>query len=366
MTILYIIIILLVLFLFICIFNYNKEKFDVQTFQSMIDSVTGNTSTVIINLGNNRTTNLRKLLGNNGETIILLHNSPFDQQLWFPLFMYAQQMKNIGKKIPTLICYDLLGHGTAWESVPEQYNTSNPNMYIWNIQDFTNDLKKIYDQIVKTGKITIVGYGFGVIVGIDFCLTFDNLIKGLYILNNAIGPTETTVLDEYNYLVNWINSANKEITYLTMEQSFIQHRMCLWFELNDIKICPYPENRSDDRNMFNTVEYLFGDKMMREASATTHLQIGKLVRTLDYRQKLANSNLLFPITQLITNRDVYTVPGDMINDFNMYLKKATGQPTLYIASGKHGFVLTHPDYIFDLITGNDMSNNSLTLNKFTK
>jgi pimeloyl-ACP methyl ester carboxylesterase len=367
MNIIYLLIILLIILLLVIFYNCSNEKFTsyTSTLQASLNTIIGNTSTTIVKLSDTNTTNVRKLIGNSNQTIVLIHNSPFDQQIWYPLFAYTQQLVNMGLEIPTLICYDLTGHGTSWEPVPSEYNTFDKNKYYWSIQNFTKDLKTIYDETVGGGKITLVGYGFGCLVGIQFALDFKNLVDGLYILNNAIGPTETTILDEYNYLVNWINTASKNITYLTMDQPFIQHRICLWFELNDITKCPYQENRTDTNNVYNSVEYLLAEKMMREASATTHLQIGKLERTLDYRKPLADANLNFPITQLIAERDVYTNVRDMKNDFNMYLKKATGNATLYITSGKHGFPLSYPSYIYDLITGKDMSSNRLTIEKMT-
>jgi len=38
------------------------------------------------------TTVVRKLLGNNGNTIILLHNSLFDQKIYYQLFIHTQSL----------------------------------------------------------------------------------------------------------------------------------------------------------------------------------------------------------------------------------------------------------------------------------
>ncbi len=205
-----------------------------------------------------------------------------------------------------------------------------------------------------------MGYGFGGKVAQAFALDHADLISKLYILATSIGPTITGIRDETLYMVQWI-AKNPLVTYLTMEQSFVHYNMCLWFENNDRRICPYPENAKDTSNSFETVEYLLASKMYREGSASSYLQVDKLVSTDDLRPVWEKAQVPFPVTFLVANRDVYTNVDMVKQNIDKVVKKATPSTTLYVVEGKHGFPLVHPEYIYKLITGQDMSKNPLTI-----
>nr|QBK87347.1 MAG: alpha/beta hydrolase fold protein [Marseillevirus LCMAC201] len=304
-------------------------------------------------------TNVRRLLGDTNETIILIHNSPFNLLVWSPLFMYVQSLKSSGKKIPSLICYDLLGHGTAWLPVDKKYNDTNIENHAWEYKLFSDDLYNIYKKHIRSGKVTVVGYGFGGKVAQAFALDHQDLVNALYVLATSIGPTTTGIRDETSYLAQWI-SKNPLVTYLTMEQQFVQYNLCMWFQNNDKLTCPYPENAADPVNMFGTVEYLLAAKMFRESSCQTYLQVDKLESTDDLRPLWVKAQLTFPVTFLVAGLDHYTNLDTVKQDMEI-VQKATPSSTLYVSEGKHGFTLTHPEYIYDLITGQDMSKNLLTI-----
>ncbi len=318
--------------------------------------VGGTVSTKLVFDHSGRSTIVRKLLGDSGKTIILLHNDPFDMEVWSPLFMYVQHLKNIGKKIPNLICYDLLGHGTAWVPVPDQYNDANMQNIAWNFEEFSKDLYEVYQKYVGLGKVTLVGYGFGGTIVQYFALDNYDLIDHLYVIATTIGPTITGVPDEKNYLVNWI-AKNPLVTYLTLEQKFVNWGMCMWFDNNDPRVCSNPK---DETNSYGTVEYLLANKMYTEASCDTYLQVAKMLGTFDLRPKWKQIKVTCPVTFLIGNRDNYTNLKTIKKDMKI-VRQSAPSVNLYMVNGKHGFALVFPKFIYQLISGQDMSKDPLTL-----
>jgi len=316
----------------------------------------------------NHSTNVYRLLGNTNKTIILIHNSPFNVLVWMPLFMYVQSLKDAGKKIPNLLCYDLLGHGTAWVPVDKKYNDANIENHAWEYKVFSDNLYDIYKKYIGSGKVTVVGYGFGGSVAQAFALDHTDLVSELFGLagvgfnasfSTGTGSTVTGIRDETQYLVQWITK-NPLVTYLTMEDQFVQYNLCIWFQNNDKRICPYPENAKDTINTFGTVEYLLADKMYREANCQTYLQINKLVSTDNLHPGWEKAQLSFPVTFLVANMDYYTNLNTVKQDIQV-VQKTTPSVTLYVSEGKHGFPLIYPAYIYNLITGQDMSKNPLTI-----
>jgi len=339
--------------------NYTSSRLSGSDINVIVHpEVVGGTSSTKLVYNSANSTVVRKLLGNNGKTIILVHNSPFNMEVWEPIYMYVQYLKNTGEKIPTLISYDLLGTGTAWVPIPDRYNDANMHNIAWSPEDFSKDLYQVYQKYVGTGKVTIVGYGFGGTVAQYFGLKYDNLIDHLYILATTIGPTISGIPAEKNYLVNWI-AKNPLDNYLTMEQKFVDWNLCLWFENSNPLVCSNPENRLDEASAFDTVEFLLASKMYREASCKTYLQVVKLLNTFDLRPKWEETMISCPATFLVGDRDHYTNLKTTKEDIKI-VAKAT-EAKLYVVKGKHGFPLLHPKFIYQLITGQDMSKNPLTL-----
>jgi pimeloyl-ACP methyl ester carboxylesterase len=335
------------------------KKKPTETFKVLAQEI-GETIATEMLMKDGHNTVIRKLLGNNGKTIILLHNSPFDVQVWYPLYMYMQSLLKDGKQIPTLISYDLKGHGTAWISVPTQYNDSNPTNIAWTIQEFSDNLYEIYKQQMGTGKVIIAGFGFGANVAQEFALNHSDIIEHLFILSQSIqGPLPNALDSENQYLVNWINK-NPNVSYLTLEQSFVQLGMCKWFQNKNPLICPYQDNQNDTIDTYQTVEYLLANKMYRESSATTFLQINKILNQNNFLSMWEQTTVSFPITMLMANLDVY-ISAEQIRNDNKTLKMASQNVQTYIVGGKHGFVLLEPEYISNLLNGIDMSKNPLTI-----
>lgn len=306
----------------------------------------------------NHSTNVHKLLGDSGQIIILLHNTPFTSEVWRPLYMYTQEQKGtFGKQIPTLITYDLLGFGTAWLPVDPKYNNDDIRNYAWGFNEFVKDLFEIYTAYVDNDnnnngqnkrKITLVGYGFGGGVAQLFALQYPELIEHLYVLGSTAGAAATGTPDEIRYLVDWI-AKNQGVTYLTLEQNFIDQALCIWFENNDQNKCPYPTNKLDTTNTFKNVEYLIGSKMYREASSMSYLQVNKLEAGQNILPNWAEKKVDFPVTFLLGDRDHY-ISTDVMKDDLKVIEKSSPNVKLNIIKGKHGFVLTHPIYVYNLIT----------------
>jgi len=302
---------------------------------------------------------VRKLLGDNGKTIILLHDNPFNMEMWDPMYLYIQSLQNSGQQIPTLLSYDLIGHGTSWEPVDKRYNTGDMNTMAWSLKDFSSQLFKLYKQYVEKGKVVLVGFGFGGTVAQQFTLEHPELIEHLYVLGTTIGKTINGLPDEKNYLVQWI-AKHPLITYLTMEQKFVNWNLCLWLENDNPRVCSDPRNMLDRINSYDTIEYLIAKKMFTEASCNTYLQIVKILDTYDLRPQWQSTKVSSPITFLIGDRDHYTDNNTMIQDVNS-IKGSSPSIKLYIVNGKHGFVFDSPEYIYKLISGQDMTKDPLTI-----
>ena len=336
----------------------SSELIESKVFKTAHETVVGGTTATKMVFKDNSTV-VRRLLGDTDKTIILLHNKPLNMQIWYPIYMFVQHVKNKGGKIPNLYSYDLMGHGTAWVPVDNKYNDANPYNRAWEYSNFTNNLYEIYKKYIGSGKFTLVGYGFGGAVAQDFALEHPDLLEALYILSMSIGPIKEEIPNENQYLVDWI-AKNPLVTYLTLEQQFLQYNLCLWFQNNDPQICPNPQNRRDKVNTFGTVEYLLADKMYREASCQTYLQVNKLVGTVNFRPKWEKANLPFPVTFIAGNLDYYLDLDTLKKDIEI-VKRLSTDATLYIVQGKHGFPLIYPEYIFQLIQGQDMSKDPLTI-----
>jgi len=353
------IILLIILIILLCLYFFIITRPKAERLEP-VSKVAGGIFTTQLDFGE-YTTDVRELTGTINETIILLHNTPFNTQVWYPLFMYMQKLYKKTGQIPTLIAYDLLGHSTAWVSVDKKYTTNDINIFKWTINDFRNQLKTVYDTHVRSGKVTLVGYGFGGSVAADFAMNYPDLINKLFFLQYGLKDDPTLEYSkDVEYLANWIN-ANPNIYYLTNEQSFITNHICMWFELQGEPMCPPEFNANDIRNEKESLEFLFAGKMFREASTTTYMQIFKLMNSLDLRQDFGKSKFNFTTTVVGSTRDPYIPPEMLKKNYNEYIKPTNSNNKLYIVTGKHGFILFNSEFISNLLMGQDMSTHPMTV-----
>ena len=262
-------------------------------------------------------TNVRSVKGNSGKTVILLHNSPFDQHVWDPLFYYIQELGDY-IKVPTLISYDLKGHGTAWIPVPKQFNSPNINHVAWTLKEFAANLLTIYKQLVGHGKVVLVGYGFG----------------------------GTTLAHEVQTLASWVGRY-PDMYYLTLPYNLLRVVLCKWFSVIDKTLCP---DTKDTIGTAHTPEFMLAEKMMRESSATTLLQTDKLASGLTLLEQWTGIKVDFPIYLLSAKNDPLSPPNRMVRTFTV-LRDAHPGSVLDIVEGKHGLSFYRPDYIAGIICG---------------
>lgn len=291
-----------------------------------------------------RKTNVANLVGTKDNWVVLLHNNPFNKQIWYPLFAHMQHLYEAGQQIPNLLAYDLKGHGTAWKPVDAKYNDTNSNNVAWTMSQFAGDLDEIYKKFIGRGKITLVGYGFGGAVAQEFALTNPKLIDKLLILQTTL-EYNPGVDNEIMYLSPLLQR-NLDIYYLTMDEQFVQRSLCMWFLINDLIMCP--QNTLDNKNVSESVEYVLVQKLFREGSASTTLQVDKLLKNITYKQKWANTKVDFPIILLTADADPLAPISVMTNEFKV-LKSANSESRYVTVKGKHGYTIIHPEVIAGLL-----------------
>ena len=337
---LYILGLVILVVIVVILFSYKE------TFSDEI--MVGETETTRAVLGN-YTTNVRKLHGNSGETIIMVHNSPFTQEVWTPLFMHAQQHRKT-EKIPTIISYDVMGYGSGWVPIDPQYNDANVNNKAWELDIFVDQLYNLHRQYAPNTPVTLVGYGFGGTIAQLYALKHPETIKKLVIMMATIGPTRTGVPSEISYLVNWI-AQNPRPSYLTIEQSFVQHNLCKWFDNNDMLECPSSENRTDPGQEIDTNAFLIASMLFRQTNCQVYLQIDKIIATNNLLESWNAAKLSFPIVFLAGTRDVYMDIDKLKQDMKLVEKATDNTVDLVTVDGKHGYPIANPKYVYNLITG---------------
>jgi len=282
--------------------------------------------------------------GNGPNTIILLHNSPVDMGVWVPLLQTVQRLGLQGVITPTLIAYDMRGHGSAWMPIQEQYTDANPFNHQWTINDFAQDCKEIYDQLVGTGKIKIAGAGFGGRVAQKFSLMFPNLVDQVYLFQSSIRETPG-ISSQIPLVSNWIRT-NRLPSYLTQNKKDVDDSMCDWFFLRN---CPNPP----DTHIFedNSPQYRLMYSLFRRSSATTYLETLKIGITNNLEQDWIDiENPQFKVYILAATHDPAAPPNLMAETYsNIYNNNRELEMIFDVVDGKHGFTNMHPEYIAGII-----------------
>jgi pimeloyl-ACP methyl ester carboxylesterase len=297
-----------------------------------------------LDMGDHRTV-VQLQRGTNGNTVILLHNSPMNFNIWQPLFQTIQKYGLEGQKIPNLVAYDLRGHGTAWLPIDIRYNDNNNSNHAWSLETFANDCKNVYDKIIGGGKVYVCGFGFGGLVAQQYALMYPDTVKKLILLQTSITPLES-LQDEINELVKWIN-LNTNITYLTNKTDLVDKTMCQSFYLPTDKRCKDINSTTNEMNIpiYNLVETIF-----RESSATTLLQTDKLVISTNLINKWTTIKVNFPIHILAAKDDPIAPPEKMIRTYTtIYNNNRQLTVVLDIVEGRYGFSITYPEYIANIL-----------------
>lgn len=300
-------------------------------------------------------TMVRILKGNSGKTVLLIHNNPATLDIWLPLFQTMQRYNMSGIKTPTLVAYDVRGHGTAWLPVDPKYNDLDLNNTAWTAEQFVTDCKKVYDTIISSGKVKVMGFGFGGFIAQKFALTFPELIEKLIILQTSVRPNPA-VQTQINYLGGpngWI-ARNPLVTYLTMQEEFANRMLCNWFYLPNEKSCSTQsrslEDAADRYDDQRSPQYNLTATMWREGSATTTLQTDKLLIGTNLTFEWAKGGFDFPIHILAATDDPSATPTMMTETFTtIQHANRTLMVVFDIVNGKHGFTIMRPDYIAGII-----------------
>ena len=304
-----------------------------------------------LDLGDHRTM-VKLLKGNSGKTVLLLHNSPMTLNIWQPLYQTMQRISMTGVKTPNLVSFDLRGHGTAWIPVESRYNDTNPNNSAWTLDDFVNDTKKVYDSVIGGGKIIVCGFGFGGFVSQKFALTYPDIIEKLVLLQTSVRPV-TGLLSEINYFGGpngWI-AKNPGVTYLTMEEKYVQQMLCDWFYSPDPK-CP-PSSQFKDYNDETAPQYNLAAKMLRQGSCTSLLQTDKLLVNINLIKDWQDAKVSFTVHILAGTDDPLATPDIMTEAYtDIYNTNRHLLVVFDTVHGRHGFTIMRPDYIAGIVCDN--------------
>ena len=332
---------LFIFFLFIIIFLKINKK---ENFTTSLGNI--KTSKIIFQNKNKHSTDIINLQGNIDDTIIFIHNTPFDMQIWMPLFNFIF-LNTSYSNLPNLLAYDMIGHSTGWVNVPSQFNDLNSYNKAWEMTEFVSDLKEIYEKYIKKGKIKLVGYGTGGKVAQSFALTYPDIIKSLYVMNISISPIKMGIEMENEYLINWIRN-NPNVSYLTMEETFIQYNLCLWFNNKSDCLKISKDDNTPNYKYEDNSSFLLSQNLYRTFNCATYLQMNKLVENLNLQNKWNNTKVDFPVNFLISDNDHYTNILKVKNDLET-IKKPINDLNLTIVKGTHIFPLTNPDFLFEWI-----------------
>ncbi|KKL64418.1 hypothetical protein LCGC14_2165250 [marine sediment metagenome] len=346
----HIIIVAILIVIVLCWYSCRTEKF-VDIFNK------SNASTEFLqylDLGDHRTM-VKLQRGNSGKTVLLLHNSPMNLDIWMPLFQTMQRISMIGVKTPNLVAYDLRGHGTAWLPVDKKYNDLNTGNYAWTLEQFVEDCKQIYDRVIGDGsQIKICGFGFGGIIAQKYALTYPETIEKLILLQTSIKPTPG-LRPEINYLAGpqgWI-ARNPHVTYLTSEEKFVQQTLCDWFYLPEESDCPKDPlvDKYDDNNDQTAPQYNLVAKLWRQGSSTTTLQADKLLVSTDLVEDWEKAkDLSFGIHILAAMDDPLAPPDVMTATYTaIYNTNRQVIVAFDIVNGRHAFSIMRPDYITGIV-----------------
>lgn len=285
--------------------------------------------------------------GNSGKTVLLLHNSPMNLNVWLPLYHTMQRMAMDGFKTPNLICYDLRGHGTAWMPVDNKYNDSNEFNRAWKIKDFVEDCRKIHEDVIGDTDITLCGFGFGGLVAQKYALEYPENIAKLVILQTTIRPMEG-IRTEVEYLSSWAMQ-NKAVDYLTTDKEYIDRALCDWFYIPGKK-CQYKEGKYTNDDTL-TPQFNLVTTQWREASTTTTLQADKMLLATDLIDDWKNAkNIKFSVHIVAGTEDSLAPPNQMTKTYTtIYNNNRELMVILDIVNGLHGFAVMRPDYIAGII-----------------
>lgn len=276
--------------------------------------------------------------GNNGNTVLILHTSPMDITMWDPLFQTMQSLNMNGVKTPNLVAYDLRGFGSAWMPVPIKYADLDPDNHIWSFDQYVEDCERIHKNVIGLeNKIIIAGFGIGGGIAMKYALKFPERLKKLVVLQTSVKPVQflQSMDNRFAGPNGWI-AKNPDIPYLTGEKSFIDGLLNGWFYI--------PEE-------VNTVQFLIGQKLLRQGSLISSLQVIKLLLDVNFYKEWSQvRNIPYMIHLLAATDDPLVTPEEMTQTFSViYNNNRNVQVVFDIVKGRHAFTLIYSGYIANIL-----------------
>jgi len=345
-----VIILVVILILLIIIFSKKSEYLE-----SPNKSVDPNEIVVkTVNMGSNPSvpTTMRILHGSKSmPPVILLHNSPTDSRIWEFVLADAQKLK-ISER-PTIITYDIRGHGSAWVPVDHKFNDPDPQNHAWSLDLLVNDLETIVSSagVNPQSKFVLAGYGFGGIIAQGYALKHPKYIAKLVLLQTSVTPMPH-LEPEIKYLGGrngWIYS-HPGNPKLTNGVEWAQKMLCGWFYLPNNVNCDGSHSQKITHDESGTPEYKLAAQILEGASATTTLQADKLLVATNLEDAwIKIINVPFPITITAATDDPMAPPSLMAETYSaIYNNNREADVVFDIVEGKHGFTILHPKHILSL------------------
>lgn len=292
--------------------------------------------------------------GANDKTVLLLHNNPFDITVWMPLYSAMQAIAMAGNKTPNLISYDIRGHGTAWVPVDPKYSDGDLNNKAWNLDIFVEDCNKIYTEIIGDTKLILTGYGFGGAIAQAFAIKYPDRIEKLVLLQTAIRPMPG-LEKEIEELAgpNGRIQQNLDITYLTMSEQFLKQSICEWFYIPFGVGCvkdPLVSDTHDKWDDTGTPQFDMSEFLWTVGSASSTLQVDKILSTVNFADDWAESDYNFPIHILASTEDPLA-PPDLMAETYASIRNSNRDVVIVldIVDGRHGFTVLYPRYIASIL-----------------
>lgn len=298
----------------------------------------GSTVNEMINFQDHSTV-IKKLIGDNGKTILLIHNTPADFQIWVPFYMHVNSLKRRGEKIPTLISWDIIGSGTSWMRTDDKFSDANINNHAWSTKMYISDMLQIYEKFVKSGQVIVAGYGYGAFLAQLFATRYPKLVEHLYICQTILTPNIANIQKDVDFLSAWCLRHTK-IDYLTMPTDFVDNLLCIWFDVDECK---------DIKD--NSTEYILTRKLILEASANSLLQTEKLYAATNIKEYWQTVRDPFPVTVIAADRDNFT-PMDVVKSNVEMIKPYCKSVKLITVQGKHSFIVKHSDAFYKIMAAN--------------
>ena len=166
----------LFIILIIGLFYIPTSKQTIEPLNGVIDTPTLIDKSSLVVKRNDYSTLVNIHRGNTNDVLLLIHGTPLDQTIWQPIISYLQNKKDTGKKVPSVVTYDLRGFGSASDMhIDMSYINVDTSSIAWNWDDYVEDLRTVHLEVAGNSKVHVAGWGFGGMIAQKDTLT-DNFV----------------------------------------------------------------------------------------------------------------------------------------------------------------------------------------------